>query len=103
MGKHTCEHMMMPAGKFSHLIVVHTQFGFCFLKTLFNGPAQPTEPDQCFEPDTGGCIGYKKRILGLRGDVAPDQQPDRPCRLAVLAEYHLAPGEFIFDRPFGPF
>ena len=66
MGQHACEHMMMPAGKFSHLIVVHTQFSLCFLKALFNGPAQPTEPDQCFEPDTG----FARWSLRLLADKA---------------------------------
>src|SRR5215467_8523123 len=38
MGQHTREHVMMPAGVFAHFIVIHTEFGFRFLKTLFNRP-----------------------------------------------------------------
>src|ERR687885_2573442 len=44
MGQHTGEHVMMPAGVFTHFIVVHAQFGFRFLKTLFNRPPDSTEP-----------------------------------------------------------
>ena len=46
MGQHTREHVMMPAGVFAHFIVIHTEFGFRFLKTLFNGPPDPAEPHQ---------------------------------------------------------
>ena len=44
VGQHTREHVMMPSGVFAHFIVIHAQFGFRFLKTLFNGPPDPTEP-----------------------------------------------------------
>src|SRR5215813_6697031 len=44
VGQHTREHVMMPSGVFAHFIVIQAQFGFRFLKTLFNGPSDPTEP-----------------------------------------------------------
>lgn len=37
VGQHTREHVMMPPGVFAHFIVIQAQFGFRFLKTLFNG------------------------------------------------------------------
>src|SRR5436190_23061742 len=43
MRQHTCEHVMMPAGGFAHLIVIHAQVGFRFLQTLFTGPPDPAE------------------------------------------------------------
>jgi hypothetical protein len=42
MGQHTREDMMMPAGVFTPFIVGHAQFGFRFLKTLFNRPSNAT-------------------------------------------------------------
>src|SRR5712691_5404003 len=42
MRHHTCQKMVMPAGVLAHFIVGHAQFGFRFLKTLFNGPPYAT-------------------------------------------------------------
>src|SRR4030095_15679199 len=44
VGQHTREHVMLPSAGFAHVIVIHAQFSFCFLKTLFNGPPAPPEP-----------------------------------------------------------
>jgi hypothetical protein len=38
--------MVMPAWVFAHFIVIRTQLGFAFLKTLFNGPAHTAQPDK---------------------------------------------------------
>ena len=46
MRQHTRQHMVVPPGVFAHFIVAHAQFGFRFLKALFNRPSHPTEPDQ---------------------------------------------------------
>src|ERR671933_1209155 len=56
MGQHTGQHMMMPARVFAHFIVAHAEFGFCFLKTLFNGPPDPTKPHQQAQGDTHGGV-----------------------------------------------
>jgi hypothetical protein len=42
MGQHTRQHMVMPAGIFSHFIVGHPQLRFAFFETLLDGPAHPT-------------------------------------------------------------
>src|SRR5262245_18655232 len=44
MGQHTREHVMVPAGVRADFIVGHAEFGFRFLKALFNGPPYATEP-----------------------------------------------------------
>jgi hypothetical protein len=38
MTKHAGQYMMVPTWKFSHLVLVHSQFRFCFFKALLNGP-----------------------------------------------------------------
>jgi len=42
VGQHTRQNMMMPAGGLAHFRVGHAQFGFRFLKTLFNRPSHAT-------------------------------------------------------------
>src|SRR5215468_4815461 len=73
MGEHTCEHVMMPARVFAHLIVIHAQFGFRLLKTLFNGPAHPTEPDQQPQGDTPGSVTEIIPIPRMRAEGALDE------------------------------
>ncbi len=52
MGKYTGQNMMMPTWKLSHLILVHPQLCFRLGKALLNGPAQPTQPNECFQTAT---------------------------------------------------
>src|ERR671933_918060 len=56
MGQHTGQHMVMPARVFAHFIVGQAQCGFRFLKTLFNGPPDPTEPHQQAQGDKHGGV-----------------------------------------------
>src|SRR5919199_4551970 len=56
MGQHTGEHVMMPAGVFTHFIVVHAQFGFRFLEALFDCPPYAPEPDQQAQGHTPGSV-----------------------------------------------
>jgi hypothetical protein len=46
MRQHRRQHMMVPPRILPHFIVGHAQFGFAFFETLFNGPPQPTSPDE---------------------------------------------------------
>jgi len=46
VGQHRCQHVVVPARIFAHFVVGHPQFGFPFLKTLFNRPPQPTKPHE---------------------------------------------------------
>ena len=46
MGQHRKQHMVVPADIFPHFIVRHQAPFFPFLKTLFNRPADATQPDQ---------------------------------------------------------
>ena len=51
MSQHAGHHMMDPAGEFAHLVVVHSKFRLCFLKTLLDGPANTAEPHEKLEAD----------------------------------------------------
>src|ERR687885_2961397 len=66
MGQHTREHVMMPAGVFADFIVVHAQFGFRFLKTLFNRPPDSTEPHQETQGRTPRRVAEVVPVLRMR-------------------------------------
>jgi hypothetical protein len=36
--KHAGQDVVVPAGKFSHLVLVHAKFGLGFFKALFDSP-----------------------------------------------------------------
>lgn len=44
VSQHAGQHVVIPSGKLPHLIMIHAEFGFSFLKTLLDGPANTTEP-----------------------------------------------------------
>jgi hypothetical protein len=46
MRQHRRQHMVMPPRVFPYFIVRHPKLCFAFLKALFHGPAQSTEPDK---------------------------------------------------------
>ena len=46
MGQHGRQYMVVPAGVFTHFIVVHPQLSFPFFEALFDGPPHATEPDK---------------------------------------------------------
>ena len=48
MGHHAREYMVVPSRKFAHFVMVHAQFGFGFLETLLDRPAQTAEPYKRF-------------------------------------------------------
>src|SRR5215468_7680215 len=75
MGQHTCQHMVMPPGEFTHFIVVEAQFRFRFLKALLNGPSHPTEPDQQAQGDTHGGVAEIVPVLRVRAKRSLDKQP----------------------------
>ena len=52
MGQHAREHMVLPAWKFSHFIVIHAQVGFGLLEALLDRPAQTAEPNERFKTRT---------------------------------------------------
>src|ERR687884_191906 len=88
VGQQTREHVMMPSGIFAHLIVVHPQLRFRFLKALFDGPPDPTEPHQ----ETQG--GTERPL---------DEQPHRRRGLSLLAQHEPFAGELIGEGAFGAF
>src|SRR5215831_14449456 len=102
MGQHTGQHMVMPARVFAHFIVGHAQFGFRFLKTLFNGPPYPTEPDQQAQGNTPGGVAEVVPVLRMGSQRPLDEQPDGRSRLPVLAEHDPFAGELVGDGAFGP-
>src|SRR5262252_8353951 len=86
MGQHTGQHMVMPARVFAHFIVVHPQFSFRFLKTLFNGPPDPTEPNQQAQGDTHGGVAQVVPIARMCSKRALDEQPHGRRGLPLLAQ-----------------
>ena len=44
MSQHACQHMMSPPRKLPHLVVIHPQIRFGFLKALLDGPTNPRKP-----------------------------------------------------------
>lgn len=103
MGQHTCEHVMMPPWVFTHLIVVHAQFGFRFLEALFNGPPHPTEPDQQAQGNTQGSVAEVVPVLRMGAKRPLDEQPYGRGRLPVLTQHDPFAREFVGQGPFGAF
>ena len=52
MSKHRCQHMVVPSGVFSNFVMIHAKFRFGFLKALFDGPSDATQPDKKAQPST---------------------------------------------------
>src|SRR5215831_435537 len=103
MGQHTGEHVMMPAGIFAHLIMIHAQFGFRFLKTLFNGPADSAEPHQETQGRTERSVTEIVPVPRMGAERPLDKQPHRRRGLLLLAQPDPFAGERVRDRAFGAF
>src|SRR5271169_2972221 len=101
MGQHTGHHVVDPSGEFAHLVVVHPQFRFCFLKALLDGPANAAEPYEEFK--AGAQTRITDKIGICRGVIErpSDNEPHLPARKATLGENHPSLRELVFDRPFG--
>ena len=103
MRQHRREHMVVPPRVFAHFIVVHPEVGFPFLKTLLDGPPQPTEPHKGAQ----GCArwGITDLVAVVRiGTLLPlDHEPDAALRQAVLTPRHPLASKGIQEWPFGPF
>src|SRR5437868_4315381 len=102
MGSHPREHVMVPARVLADFIVVHTAFGFRFLKALFNGPPYATEPDK--QAERGTHRGVAERVPGPRmGPKRPlDVQPRRRRGMPLIAEPAPFASELVRDGAFGP-
>jgi hypothetical protein len=64
MSQHAREYVVLPSWKFTHLIMVHAEFGFGLLEALFDSPAQATEPHKGFQ--SGARRGVADEIAVLR-------------------------------------
>src|SRR5215831_3142097 len=91
MGQHTREHMMMPSRVFAHFIVIHTEFGFRLLKTLFNGPPDPTEPHQETQGRTQRRVTEIVPIprMGTRRRCSAVYRSPPPAWCAVLLDRYM--------------
>ena len=58
MSQDASEHVVVPSRILSDLIVIHSQFGFGFFKTLFNGPTRTAEPNEGTQPGTDRSVAY---------------------------------------------
>src|SRR4029453_964927 len=103
VGQHTREHVMMPAGVFAHFIVGHAQLGFRFLKTLFNGPPDPTEPHKETQGNTHRSVAQVVPVARMGAKRALDEQPHSCRGVPFLAQHNPFAGEFVGYRAFGPF
>jgi nucleotide-binding universal stress UspA family protein len=103
MGKHADQHMMVPAKKFSDLVMVHAQLAFAFFKALFNRPTHSAKPDKKRQPRTQRSVADKKGVRGIRPDGSLHNQPDFPVRKACFGQYDSAFGEFVYDGSLGAF
>src|ERR671933_1875904 len=102
MGEHTREHMMVPPRVCAHFVVVHPEFSFRFLKTLFNGPPDPTEPHKETQGRTPRRVTEIIPVPRMRAERPLDDQPHRRRGLPLLAQYEPFAGELVRDRAFGP-
>ncbi len=75
VGEHTCDHVVMPAHELSDLVMVHAELAFGFLKALLNGPTQPTEPHERFQPRAYRSIADEVGVFGVVLNGSADEQP----------------------------
>jgi len=102
MSQHTGQHMVSPPGKLPHLVVIHPQVRFGFLKALLDGPANPREPDEGFQ--TSGSAGVRDGV-GINGTLpksSANDQPDCPVGLLVFTQNDPALHELVGYRPLRP-
>ena len=103
MRQHTRQHMVVPPGVFAHFIVVHAQFGFRFLKTLFNGPPDSAEPHQETQGRTERSVTEIVPVPRMGAERPLDEQPHGRRGLPLLAEHNPFAGELVGDGTFGAF
>ena len=93
--------MLVPSTVLSDLIVVHAQFGFCFLETLLYSPTDSAQPDKYGESRAQWRVAYIEGILALITDSSPHGEPHGSGWKAIFAQSHTSSGELIFYRAFG--
>jgi len=103
MGQHTGEHVMVPARVFADFIVVHAEFRFGFLKTLFNRPSDPTEPHKETQWRTHRGVAEVVPVLRMRPQGPLDEQPHRRRGVPLLAQPDPFAGELVGDGAFSAF
>jgi len=103
MRQHTCEYVVMPPRKLTNLIVVHTQFGFGFLETLLDRPAQAAEPNQRLQSCTRRCVADEKAVYRFLAQGPTNQQPDGFLGQSGRRQDDAPPGELIDNGPLGAF
>ncbi len=102
MSQHACQHMVSPPGKLPHLVMIHPQIRFGFLKALLDGPANSREPNEGFQ--SGGSIGVRDEV-GISGAFSKGpahDQPNRPVGLSVFAQNDPTLHKLVGHRPLRP-
>ena len=102
VSQHAGQHMVAPAGKLSHLVVIHPQVRFGFLEALLDGPAHPGKPDKGFKSDGSACVRDEVGIRGAFPKAPAYDQPDSSVGLSVFGQNDPLLHELIGDRPFRP-
>jgi len=98
MGQHACQHMVPPAGKLPHLVVIHPQIRFGLFKTLFDGPAHTRKPDEGFQTGGSAGIGDEIGISGVFPKSPANEQPNPPVGLSLFTQNDSTLRKFIGHR-----
>jgi len=102
MSQHACQHMVSPSWKLPHLVVIHPQVRFGFLKTLLDGPANSGKPDKVLQMSGSACIRDEVGISGALSKSPANDQPDCPVGLSVFGEDDPAFRELVGHWPLRP-
>jgi len=75
VGQHAGQDMVIPTRVFPNLVVVHTQFLFCFFKALLYGPAKPAEPHEGGQPGAHRSVADEISIHRSLVEAPSDNEP----------------------------
>ena len=103
VSQHTGQHMMSPPGKLPHLVMIHSQIRFGFLKALLDSPADPCEPDESFQARGSAGVRDEVGISSPLPKTSANDQPNRPVGFSIFGQNDTALHELIDYRSFRPF
>ena len=103
MCQYARENMMMPPHKLAHFVVVHTQLGFGFFKTLFDRPTQAAEPNKGLQSCAPESVANEIAVLRVIADGSSNEQPYGFFGYPLSRQDDSTPGELIHNRTLGAF
>jgi len=102
MSQHTCQHMMAPPRKFSHLVMIHSKIRFGFFKALLYSPANPCKPYKNLQACGSAGIGDEIGTSGILPQGPTHHKPKVPIRLPISGQNYPSLHELVSHRSFGP-